>query len=143
MKISAHKRRLVAAAVIASSVTSGCETQVGEAQRTMPPTQEKAQRSQVHPYWDSVARAINQKIQYPLGAMAHREEGQALVRVVVERDGTIDSATLWKSTGFAELDQEATAVFYRMKSLPPLPEGQGSDLQRFTVELPVVFSLSQ
>jgi protein TonB len=44
---------------------------------------------------------------YPAGARLREEQGRCLLRIVVSREGTIDSVELVKSSGSRELDEEA------------------------------------
>lgn len=53
---------------------------------------------------------MSSNIQYPKAAQAAGAEGRAIVRFVVNKNGTISDVKILKSTGNEELDNEAMRV---------------------------------
>jgi protein TonB len=70
---------------------------------------------------------------YPAGARGRREEGVPYIRFTMERNGTVLSSTLERSSGFADLDREAVRLPKRAQPLPKPP----SDVVGDTIELVV------
>ena len=80
-------------------------------------------------------------IRYPAHAVSAHEEGTASVRVRIRRDGTLESAKLLKSSGFEDLDDEAVAVFYRIRKFPAVADDISPDVKVFQRDMPITFSL--
>ncbi len=80
-------------------------------------------------------------IRYPAHAVSEHEEGTASVRVRIRRDGTLESAKLLKSSGFEDLDDEAVAVFYRIRKFPAVADDVSPDVKVFQRDMPITFSL--
>ncbi|MBA1147250.1 TonB family protein [Ectothiorhodospiraceae bacterium WFHF3C12] len=77
--------------------------------------------------------------EYPEQSRERREEGTALVTLVVDSRGQLISYHLRRSTGYANLDREAQALIRRASPLPELPGSLGRD--RLTLRVPVSFRL--
>ncbi|AJJ34428.1 hypothetical protein CH54_2707 [Yersinia rochesterensis] len=77
---------------------------------------------------------------YPLRAKKQRQQGDAIIRFVVNKEGYVLSVKLIKSSGTAALDQEALAVIKRAQPLPPPPAGLLSNGQ-VTLAMPIGFEL--
>lgn len=78
--------------------------------------------------------------QYPAEARVNRMEGRVLVRIVVQEDGQIVSATIAKSSGHDILDQAALETL--QKSSPIMltqPLGKSS----VTLQIPINYQLAQ
>ncbi|MDB5974564.1 MAG: TonB family protein [Nevskia sp.] len=80
-------------------------------------------------------------VRYPSEAFRLHEEGTAIVRVRIRRDGTVESAKLLKSSGFQDLDDEAVAVFYRIKKFPLAADDVKPGIAVFEQDMPITFSL--
>jgi len=69
---------------------------------------------------------IKQKIlgiwQYPQKAFANNEEGNVVVRISIDADGSLVGATLLSSSGSVDLDDSALAVVQQAAPYNPLPE---------------------
>lgn len=72
---------------------------------------------------------------YPRGARSRRIEGVAHVRFGVDRKGRVTEAALARTSGHADLDQEAVAAVYRAQPLPHPPADMPGDPVRLTVEI--------
>ena len=92
-------------------------------------------------YVQAVSKAISSELRYPDDARKAGEEGTALVRVDVERDGTIQSVGIKKSSGHPRLDAEALGLFGRLGHLPPVPAEVSPKEHEFTFRLPITFSM--
>lgn len=64
---------------------------------------------------------LNEKMIYPIFALRMDREGNAVVHILMTKDGTILSESLTKSSGYADLDKEALAVVMRAQPLPAIP----------------------
>ena len=82
---------------------------------------------------------LNRHKRYPLQARQRRQEGTALLRFTVDRNGTVIDYSLQKSTGSALLDRAVLALIKRAQPLPTIPDliGQNS----FEVVVPIQFQL--
>jgi len=88
-------------------------------------------------------RALHQHLQsrkrYPRAAQSRRQEGVAVIRFVLDREGTVLSARLERSSGTAMLDEEALDLIHRTQPLPPPPaEITG---ERIEVTIPIEYIL--
>jgi protein TonB len=68
---------------------------------------------------------IRQKLErnkiYPHIARARKEQGTALLRFVVDRNGHVLTHRLERSSGHRDLDREVEAMLDRAQPLPPMP----------------------
>lgn len=78
-------------------------------------------------------------VQYPAMAKRHRQQGQALLSFKVSANGTTESPTLVKSSGFPLLDKAAmdTLVFCTSNA----PEDDKSQLKPCQYFLPIKWRL--
>lgn len=74
---------------------------------------------------------------YPEAARLKREKGVAVIRIVMERNGTVTSVTLVNSSGSAALDAEAVALPMRAQPLPAMPDSMTQE--RLTMNVNVDF----
>jgi len=90
------------------------------------------------PEWQSRVRSMLQRnLRHPA---AHRGiKGLASVRITVGRSGQLVSASLSKSAGDGELDQEAVSLARRVAPYPPLPAEIGG--ASYTVTVPIRFDV--
>ncbi|MDY0189567.1 MAG: TonB family protein [Desulfuromonas sp.] len=58
---------------------------------------------------------------YPQEAIDKRQQGLALLKIVVNRDGTIDDVDLIRGSGFERLDREAIAAIFKGQPYGALP----------------------
>ena len=78
---------------------------------------------------------------YPQISRIRREQGIVRVRFTMDRNGTVLSSDIVRSSGYSALDAEVEALLHRAQPLPPLPPESG--LNRFQIEMPVQFYLWQ
>lgn len=75
---------------------------------------------------------------YPRRAIELNQQGEALVRVRLDPDGTVAEILLWRGSGFALLDRAALAAVRGWHFLPALRDGRPVAAW---VEIPVRFHL--
>ncbi len=63
-------------------------------------------------------RQGNRAPKYPFMARLRRQEGSTLIQAYVKKDGTLDSVSLYKSSGSPLLDREALDSFSRYRYVP-------------------------
>jgi protein TonB len=86
--------------------------------------------------WQSRLMAhLERRKRYPSGARARGEHGIVYVRFTIDDAGNVQSASLARTSGFAELDQEVLALVSRASPVPAPPAGA-----RRTITAPVRFS---
>lgn len=88
------------------------------------------------PYRNALATHLQTYRRYPLLARIRHEQGTVRVRVLVRRNGQIDSLAIDQGSGSDRLDREALATLRRAEPLPPIPASVAGE----TMEL--VFPLS-
>ena len=86
-----------------------------------------------------VAAHLNRFKKYPKTSRRAKEEGKAEVTFTVFADGRVDSIQLTKSSGYAELDQEALSM---VKRAAPYPKFPNSLNRRGVTELTVRSSIN-
>jgi protein TonB len=77
---------------------------------------------------------------YPKSAKRRNEQGTSFLFIRMDRDGTVLSFALKRSSGYEALDEETMALIERAKPLPPLPAEMPEQFMEFTV--PVEFKLN-
>lgn len=77
-------------------------------------------------------------VEYPLELWTEGAEGSVLVRVLVNEEGGVDSATVAESSGRPALDSAAVAGAMAMEFAPALKDGEPT---RAWAEVPVDFSV--
>ena len=83
---------------------------------------------------------LSQHLRYPSVARERRQTGTALLRIAVDRNGSVQELELRASTGHGLLDREALEVIERAQPLPALPEYLGRE--RLEVLLNIEFVLN-
>jgi protein TonB len=90
--------------------------------------------------WRAIIRAKIAGVQrYPARASARNEQGTVMVTFVLNRDGSILSPNIVRSSGHAELDREALAMIARAAPFP-FPPGITEETARIPT-VPIVFKL--
>jgi protein TonB len=90
--------------------------------------------------WQSVLlQHLQSRKHYPRAAQSRRQEGIAVVRFVLDRQGSLLSARLERSSGVEILDEEAVDLLHRAQPLPPPPPEVTSD--RIELAIPIEFLL--
>ncbi len=92
-------------------------------------------------YLWTVKRLIGEQRRYPRKAYGERQQGKAVVRIHLSRDGQLLSAHLLKSSGYTLLDEEARDVVLRISRFPPLPEQYLVGQLEFAIDQPIEFQL--
>ncbi len=72
-------------------------------------------------YYGTFAKTLGRLLDYPVRSKLLGEEGNVLVRVLLDRTGEVVSVVVQESSGFAALDEEALAVVWRAQPFPPPP----------------------
>jgi protein TonB len=86
--------------------------------------------------WQSQLMAhLERRKRYPSGARSRGERGTVYVRFTIDGSGNVLSASLARTSGFAELDQEVLALVRRASPVPAPPPGANR-----TITAPVRFS---
>lgn len=88
----------------------------------------------------SLAAWLQAHRHYPEDARERGEEGRAVIRFTVARDGRVLGYTLVGSSGSAALDAAAEAMF-RNAQLPPFPASMAA--AQVTVTVPIRFRLEE
>lgn len=87
--------------------------------------------------WQSRLMAhLERRKRYPNGARMRREEGTAHVNFTIDERGNVTSASLIRSSGFAELDQAVLDMLRRASPVPAPPPGVNRNISapiRFTI----------
>ncbi|MGB4997479.1 MAG: TonB family protein [Nitrospira sp.] len=78
--------------------------------------------------------------QYPATARLHRLEGRVIVRIVIQQDGHITSATVARSSGHDVLDQAALET---IRQASPLTLSQPLEKSSVTMQIPLGYYLDR
>ncbi len=90
--------------------------------------------NEVAAYYNLIFQKMYSSWQPPFGA----DEGMATPVILrVEKNGTISKVSLASSSGNNEMDNSALAAANRIKTLPPLPSGLGTDHADITVDFKI------
>lgn len=76
---------------------------------------------------------------YPESARAHRQQGTALLYFELDRNGTVLSWRIARSSGYGALDAEVAAMIVAASPFPPFPAALHGATESFLV--PIEFSL--
>ena len=77
---------------------------------------------------------------YPRAALLRRYQGTPIIRLVMDRNGTVQSVRLEKSSRIPDLDREALALPKRAQPLPKPPDSKEGTSFEFVV--PIEFDLA-
>ncbi|HEY7248522.1 MAG TPA: energy transducer TonB [Xanthobacteraceae bacterium] len=88
----------------------------------------------------AIAALLERKKRYPAAAHARREQGVAQVSFVLDRQGRLVESHIARSSGAADLDQEALALMHRAQPFPPRPPNGVQD-EQVHLAVPIRFSL--
>ncbi|MGH7113744.1 MAG: energy transducer TonB, partial [Stellaceae bacterium] len=106
-----------------------------------PPAPARAPSTAISPgYRALLSEWLEAHKRYPETARAQGEQGQAILRFVVERGGRVAQYAIVKSTGYPDLDA-ALDDMMRGATLPPFPPGM--DEVSITVSVAIRFSLGE
>jgi protein TonB len=88
----------------------------------------------------AISALLERNKRYPAAAHARREQGVAQVSFILDPRGRLVESHIERSSGAADLDQEALALVHRAQPFPPRPaNGVQDDQVHLTV--PIRFSL--
>ena len=88
----------------------------------------------------NLSEYFKQSIQYPQEALEQEIEGRVLIQMIINKDSTISDVTVFRSSGYELLDQEAVRVIKQMPTWLPGKNGGGKAVRvRYT--LPVTFQI--
>lgn len=82
---------------------------------------------------------LSDSIKYPPLSVQRGEEGRAIVSFIIDKDGSVDSVSVTRSSGYEALDREAVRVLNLMPNWSP-GKVRGK-LVRVRYTVPVNFSL--
>ena len=83
---------------------------------------------------------LRDNVKYPQNALAEKKQGRAIVRFIVEKDGSITNAQVVKSAEDIYLDTEALRVINKMPKWSP-GQHKGKVVRVF-FHLPITFKLN-
>ena len=110
-----------------------------------PPAPVTAQRAKggaprIEPSWQSsLMRHLQRYKRYPSEAHVRSEQGVVLLSFSIDRSGHVLARHVARSSGFAELDEEAMAMIMRADPLPAFPASMAEP--RIDLTVPIRFSL--
>jgi len=78
--------------------------------------------------------------QYPIDARLKHAEGRVVVRIVIQEDGQILSATIAKSSGHDILDQAALET---IRKASPIMLTQPLEKSQITIQVPLSYQLGR
>jgi len=87
-----------------------------------------------------ISSVLERHKRYPQAAHARREEGIAQVSFTLDRQGRVTESRIARSSGAADLDQEALAMLRRAQPFPPWPPHDFAG-ERVNLTVPIRFSL--
>jgi protein TonB len=73
-------------------------------------------------WWAAFSNYVEQHKYYPMSAAEHGEDGQSVLFLTIERDGTVKSVRVERSSGSSTLD-DAWISEFRGAKVPAFPEG--------------------
>ena len=106
---------------------------------TSAPPSNAARQSSIASWQRGLLQHLQSRKHYPRVAQSRRQEGIAVIRFVLDRQGSLLSARLERSSGFEILDEEAVDLLHRAQPLPPPPPEVTSD--RIELTIPIEFLL--
>jgi len=86
-------------------------------------------------YQQAVAVHLRRHHRYPAESRARDEEGTAVVRFRIDRNGSVISSWIVSSSGHETLDQEALGMVQRAQPFPALPTEWDGDYMEFVVPI--------
>jgi protein TonB len=90
-------------------------------------------------YLAAVLAKIQREKYYPRNARRRGEQGEALVRFVIRKDGILEGIVIDVSSGHRRLDEAAIKTLERASPVPPIPDPLRRN--RWEVSVPIAFSL--
>lgn len=91
-------------------------------------------------YLAALAAKINSSKYYPLSSRRRGEQGKVVVHFVVQKNGELTDLSIAESSGSRRLDAAAIKTLKRASPFLPIPDSLERD--RWSVSVPIAFSLS-
>lgn len=112
-----------------STATNQAQARVQQSNRTAAAQTASGVASVSPATWQSQLMAhLERRKRYPPGAQSRGERGIVYVRFTIDASGNVQSVTLSRSSGHAELDQEVLALVRRASPVPAPPPGVQRDI---------------
>ena len=92
-------------------------------------------------YLTQLSRIVNRNVNYPSWSMRNAEQGVAIVRLRLARNGRVIEALVVRSSGYDSLDAEAREVMMRIGRFPPIPSAIYPGQLAFLIDQPVRFRM--
>jgi protein TonB len=124
----------------ALATTAPAATQEVAERPSAPAPGHAGQNNNSLPNWKSMLAAhLQRHKRYPVEAQSRGDQGTALLRFTVDRNGNVMSSGLARSSGVPVLDSETLALIRRASPLPAAP----SDVtgSQFSFSVPIVFNM--
>jgi protein TonB len=107
-------------------------------QRLAPEVAQREQDRRYQRYIQEIARRVNDVREFPKRLALRLEQGETIVRFVLETDGRISNGVqVLKSSGFEEFDSAAARAVQRAAPFPPMPDARSA--RPLTVSVRVAF----
>ena len=87
-----------------------------------------------------VSALLERKKRYPAAAHARRDQAVAKVSFTMDRQGHLIESHIARSSGVADLEEEALALLQRAQPFPPLP-GDRVNGEQINLSVPIRFKL--
>lgn len=120
---------------------SACADQAEAAAGNPPPVPPRGRPEWPPDYLSSVHSRIAQYVRYPRKSQLNAEQGEARVRIIMDRSGTILGTWLSRKSGFQALDSEALGAIARIEAFAPVPPDLFPEARVFEIDEPINFSL--
>src|SRR5690606_28735419 len=90
-------------------------------------------------YQTAVVQMLMRYREYPDRAKRRGIEGQNMVRLVIEKDGTVSLFEMISPSDSSILERATQDMIERVKRFPPFPEDMGRE--QLTLTIPVIYDL--
>lgn len=120
-----------------SKTEQGADTETE--QNTPTPASSKKAKKAAQSYFSMISAHLNRNKSYPAAAKKSEITGVVTVRFTVEPDGSVSSAAIKTSSGFALLDEETLKLLRRVGPFPPMPKDMVQEA--VTVSQPINYQL--
>lgn len=126
--------------VPASTPPSATDSRAGVSSGSQPPSALMVQEFPLS-YLTQLSRIVNRNVNYPSWSMRNAEQGVAIVRLRLARNGRVIEALVVRSSGYDSLDAEAREVMMRIGRFPPIPSAIYPGQLAFLIDQPVRFRM--
>lgn len=110
---------------------------------SQPPSARAPREVQVDPaildsWMDDVRGIVSENLNFPLIARLQHDAKSSGIRLLIDRNGKIESATVENSSGNEDVDEVTRQMFERM-TFPPLPENYPYEKLTFVYTINYIF----